>query len=269
MAGVTNVAFRTLCRELELARAGTVSKRQLTTYAVARRRSDSWHTPPASMLTDVAAYENTLFTTATTPASDLEIQGAAVFQRACSTCHNGPGLSTPGPAAPLAIPHFHDITVACPRPTDPANRWSYAVCAPSIARNARTYEISFADGFKMRRTSDDPGRALLTGFVFSAAAPAPGGTCAHPPCGAPILDDWQKFDVSGLHGVSKTAPYFHNNSAATLEDVVIHYEEFFKRISAINPPPALPAILTTDGVNRDRPNVPSERAALVAYLNTL
>jgi len=31
------------------------------------------------------------------------------------------------------------------------------------------------------------------------------------------LDDWDKFDVPGLRGISKTAPYFVNNSAATLD----------------------------------------------------
>ena len=34
-----------------------------------------------------------------------------------------------------------------------------------LARNARTYEITLANGTKIRRTSSDPGRALLTGFV--------------------------------------------------------------------------------------------------------
>jgi hypothetical protein len=143
-----------------------------------------------------------------------------------------------------------------------------APCPPSIARNAQTYEISFADGFKMRRTSTDPGRALLSGFVFSDV-PAADGSCLHAPCGPPHLDDWQKFEIAPLHGISKTAPYFHNNSAATLEDVVIHYEEFFKRSNAVNVLPPLPPLLTTDGVHRDRPNVPAERAALVAYLERL
>jgi hypothetical protein len=156
-----------------------------------------------------------------------------------------------------------------------------------LARNARTYEITFADGFKMRRTTTDPGRLLLTGHIFSAAAPVPPAVCAHPPCGPGPDDDFQKMDVTPLRGMSKTAPYFHNNSAATIEDVVIHYEEFFKRVNAINPAstPRTPGILTTgmlcsdprcagntcsqDGLCRDRPNVPSERAALVAYLKTL
>ena len=87
---------------------------------------------------------------------------------------------------------------------------------PRLARNARTYEITLANGTKIRRTSSDPGRALLTGFVGGPAG----------------QDDWNKFDVPGLRGISKTAPYFHNNSAATLEEVVDHYIEFFKRVQA-------------------------------------
>jgi hypothetical protein len=31
-----------------------------------------------------------------------------------------------------------------------------------------------------------------------------------------------------LRGVSKTAPYFHDNSAATLEQVIGHYQALFK-----------------------------------------
>jgi hypothetical protein len=40
-------------------------------------------------------------------------------------------------------------------------------------------------------------------------------------------------------------------------------------VSALDPPPDLPPVLTTHNVNRDRPNGPSERVALVAYLMTL
>jgi len=165
---------------------------------------------------------------------------------------------------------FADDLNACPRPVDteaPA-RWNLPPCPPALARNQQTYQISFDDGFTIRKTSSDPGRALLTGYVFSAE-PEADGSCLHPPCGLRQNDDWQKLDVPGLRGISQTAPYFHNNSAATLEDVVIHYEEFFKNVSVLDPPPDLPPVLTTDNVNRDRPNVPSERAALVAYLMRL
>src|SRR5262249_60931802 len=164
-----------------------------------------------------------------------------------------------------------------------------APCEGSRARASRTFEFTVAEGFRLPRTSTDLGRALLSGFIFSAPAPMPPATSEHPPCGGGPGDDFQKFDVAPLHGISQTAPYFHNNSAQTLEDVVIHYEEAFKRASALNPPetaPLTPAVLTTgikcsdpkcpvgtpcsaDNLCRDRPNVPSERAALLAYLMTL
>ena len=73
-----------------------------------------------------------------------------------------------------------------------------------------------------------------------------------------------------LRGIRKTAPFFHNNSAATLEEVVDHYIEFFKRVRAVAPanaPP--PPVATTDGVRFDRAPVPAEREALLAYLRKL
>jgi len=47
-----------------------------------------------------------------------------------------------------------------------------------------------------------------------------------------------------------------------------HYARL-KNVSALDPPPDGPALLTTDNVHPDRPNVPAERAALVAYLMRL
>ena len=143
----------------------------------------------------------------------------------------------------------------CPRPVDTVTpaRFAFAPCPDRLARNARTYEITMANGTKVRRTSSDPGRALLTGFVG----------------GAPPTDDWNKFDMPGLRGISKTAPYFHNNSAATLEEMVDHYVEFFKRVKANAAPGVVPAVATTDGVNFDRQPLPEERAALLAYLRKL
>ena len=85
----------------------------------------------------------------------------------------------------------------------------------------------------------------------------------------PPTDDWNKFDMPGLRGISKTAPYFHNNSAATLEDVVDHYIEFFKRVKANAAPGVVPPVATTDGVNFDRAPTPEERSVLLAYLRKL
>jgi hypothetical protein len=69
---------------------------------------------------------------------------------------------------------------------------------------------------------------------------------------------------------SGTAPYFHNNSAATLEEVVDHYMAFFARLRAVTPPGGTPPpAATTDGVHFDRQPLPEEREALLAYLRRL
>ena len=221
--------------------------------------------PPTQLLDDLAAFQRAQFSSprvraladalaageAELPDPDLpldpvEQQGKAVFQRACAQCHGGPSESN----APSPIVRYHDIVSQCPRPVDAQNRFAFAACSPSLNRNARTYEITVGAA-KIRRTSSDPGRALLTGFV---GGPAP-------------QDDWNKFDVPGLRGIAGTAPYFHNNSAATLDDVVDHYIEFFKRVEAVwVPGTPLPRIATTDGIHFDRRPIPEERAALIAYL---
>ena len=227
--------------------------------------------PSDRMLDDLSAFQRVLFTSSRVrelaealragsaplpdpdpPLDALEQQGKVVFVRACSQCHGGPAMSN----APLPLVRFHDILSQCPRPVDTATppRFAFAACPPRLARNARIYEIRLADGTTVRRTSSDPGRALLTGFV---GGPAP-------------RDDWNKFDVPGLRGISRTAPYFHNNSAATLDEMVDHYIEFFKRVKANTAPGApIPPVATTDGVHFDRQPLPEERAALLAYLRKL
>ncbi len=87
--------------------------------------------------------------------------------------------------------------------------------------------------------------------------------------GPAAADDWNKLDNNGLRGIRNTAPYFHNNSADTLGDVVDHYIEFFKRVRANAPPGVVPPIASTDGVNFDRAPTAEERAALLAYLRKL
>ena len=221
--------------------------------------------PPQRLLDDLAAFQRAQFTSPRAraladaiaegaallpdpdlPLDPLEQEGKAVFQRACAVCHGGPSETT----SLGAVVRFHDILAQCPRPVDPQGRFAFAACSPSLARNARTYEITIGTT-KVRRTSSDPGRALLTGFV---GGPAP-------------RDDWNKFDVPSLRGIAGTAPYFHNNSAATLEEVVDHYIEFFKRAEAVTVPGApIPPVATTDGIHFDRRPTAEERVALIAYL---
>jgi hypothetical protein len=228
------------------------------------------HAPGQQFLDDLHSFQRLLFTNprvralsdaidaGTTPLPDpdpplnaLEQQGKVVFTRACAQCHGGPNQSTP--QAPVI--RYHEVSAQCPRPVDTVSpaRFSFVPCPPRLARNARTYEITLANGSTVRRTSSDPGRALLTGFVG----------------GPPPQDDWNKLDMPSLRGISRTAPYFHNNSAATLEAVVAHYIEFFKRVVTQAPPGTAPPIASTDGIHFDRAPKPEEVPALLAYLRKL
>jgi cytochrome c peroxidase len=84
------------------------------------------------------------------------------------------------------------------------------------------YEISCNDGTQVNTT--DPGRALIT------------GKCA----------DISKFKTPGLRDLAARAPYFHNGSAATLQQVVSFYDQRFSM-----------------GLS------PDETADLVAFMSTL
>jgi cytochrome c peroxidase len=222
--------------------------------------------PPLDMLDDLAAFQQTLFSSPSVEAlanainslqtpfpdpdpelNELEQQGKVIFNRSCAQCHGGtlhPSGSTPETAFVRPIVRYHNIFTACPRPTTDG----FAPCPARLARNARTYRITLANGSFQFVTTSDPGRMLLTG------QPA----------------DLFVMDVTQLRGISRTAPYFHNNSAATLEEVIDHYVALFARVRRLNPPPNLPPILSSNGLVVDRGFInPDERAALLAYLRKL
>lgn len=224
--------------------------------------------PPADMLDDLAAFQQTLFTSPDVqrladaiasgstpfpdpdpPLDELELRGKEVFNRACAQCHGGtlhPSGSTPEATIVRPIVRYHNIQTACPRSTVASD--GFLPCPPRLARNARTYRITLANGTFQTFTTSDPGRLLLTGQI----------------------GDLGVMDVTQLRGISRTAPYFHNNSAATLEEVLDHYDAFFRRAARLNPPPNLPPILSSNGLVVDRGFVlPEERPALLAYLRKL
>lgn len=222
--------------------------------------------PPVRMLDDLAAFQRSLFSSSGVelladnilsgslqfadpdpPLNELELQGKAIFNRACAQCHGStlhPSGSTAEAAIVRPINRYHNIRTACPRPpTD-----GFTPCPQRLERNARIYRITLADGTFQTVTTSDPGRLLLTGQP----------------------DDLGVMDVTQLRGISKTAPYFHNNSAATLEEVLDHYDAFFRRAARLNPPPNLPTILSSNGLVIDRGFVTAEeRPALLAYLRKL
>ena len=229
--------------------------------------------PRQGVLDDLAAFQNSMFSSrrverlanamaaGTTPLPDpvpdlspLEQEGKAVFERACAHCHGNPEHPSTSTSLPESIPgrafaRYHDIRTACPRlPPPPSGlpEEPWLPCSPNVVNKIRTYEIRLPDGTAIRRSSSDPGRLLLIGDNL----------------------EFQKFDVPNLRGISRTAPYFINNSAKTLEEVLQQYRAFFALQNRIAVTPAAPgfSVISTDGIHRDRPFTPAEEPALLAYL---
>jgi cytochrome c peroxidase len=71
--------------------------------------------------------------------------------------------------------------------------------------------------------------------------------------------NWGEFSVPKLRGVSRTPPYMHDGSLATLEDVVRHYSELDPARIHSDGQGLLKALKLDDG----------EIADLVAFLETL
>jgi cytochrome c peroxidase len=87
-------------------------------------------------------------------------------------------------------------------------------------------------------SSTDPGRALITGNI----------------------NDLDGFKISPLRGIRKTGPYFHDNSAKTLEEVAAHYTRFFAFVTDPDGPgPAQGFIQLT----------PQDEADMVAFMKLL
>ena len=220
--------------------------------------------PDQALLDDLAAFEETIFSSPRVEAlalailagatefpnadpelNDLESQGRAVFTRACALCHGSashPSTTTSDATIPRPVIRYHNIITAFPRPAS-----DFAPGPARLQRNVQKYQVTLGNGTTTNITTSDPGRLLLTGQIA----------------------DLGMMDMPNLRGIAKTAPYFHNNSAATLDEMLDHYQAFFARVARLNPAP-LPPLLSSDGVTRDRAFfLPSERAALLAYLRKI
>ena len=122
----------------------------------------------------------------------------------CAHCHSGPLLNTTNEFAAAFIPS--------PAPIPKGQRFlSVGISEFNDAGNPlREFVFNAGTPQERRIVSPDPGRALLTGIVDD-----------------PTLEHVNAFKISPLRGIRHTAPYFHDNSARTLEDVAAHYAKFF------------------------------------------
>lgn len=152
----------------------------------------------------------------------------------CAICHSGPLLNTSNGFNPLPVPPFR-----VPKGT---RFQSVLVSELNQAGNpVHDFLVHNPDGSTTLVQSPDPGISLINGdFV-----------------GFPF-GQFSNFKIPILWGVKDTAPYFHDNSAKSLEEVVEHYALFF-------------VIATDTNIDGDPPLVftPQDKADLLAFLRLL
>ena len=147
----------------------------------------------------------------------------------CAGCHSGPMLNQTNQFLPF--------------PVAPGSRFQNVFVSEFNAAGNRVRDFIFKnpDGTTTVVKSPDPGRALITGDARSAN-----------------FDSVNAFKIPSLRGIRSTAPYFHDNSAKTLEDVVRHYDRFFATVGGLPTNGQPPFFLTAQ-----------EQADIVAYLKLL
>jgi cytochrome c peroxidase len=85
----------------------------------------------------------------------------------------------------------------------------------TAGNRVRDFIFTNPDGTTTIVMTPDPGRALITG------RPDPGN-----------FDNLNAFKIPTLWGIRHTAPYFHDNSAKTLEELATHYQRFLKSVGS-------------------------------------
>ena len=209
------------------------------------------HPPTADFLDSVAEFERHIFSSAQVrqlsaaigggqplpdldpPLTAIERKGKEKFDDFCGQCHGGPAQVKNlenrifPPFDGSTNPKSLNIVVSNP---PPVGFLSSPIQGPGFDLPARRYSVDLPDGATAVLVSSDPGTVLTE----SQALEMVGGNQV-----------FNRFDVPQLRGINKTAPYFHDHRANTLEDVVRHYQSFFAFINRVRGFP-LPLIADED-----------------------
>jgi cytochrome c peroxidase len=257
-------------------RLGTLPEQAL---AAMRDHSEITHDPGDRVLRRLAGFQEHLFTSARVknlsraldwnlplpdtdpPLNELERQGKTTFIEFCAKCHGGPAQTVNTDGRFLPVPQrgplpsgaqaFVNAFVQTPRTAPVPNAPDFFHGLPTANLEERTYLVTLPDGSTRAIVTSDPGRGLITGDAR----------------------EFGRFDVPTLFGVSRTAPYFHDNSAATLDDVVRHYQALFQLLTFFADNGLFAPLANGQGCNLGacgyRPLPDEEVPGLLAYLRKL
>jgi len=192
--------------------------------------------------------------------TESEIRGRQHFNELglCGQCHSGPLLNKLAPSfffasfgnrfsgALAGFPASAFGTSEPQRMPNPMRRFSMVCPSDGSSFACENVEL-FAALLPMHEVTVENG-------VLTASMPDPGYalTIAN-------LDFMADGKTPILRGIKDTAPYFHDNSAHTLEEVVHHYKLFFETLP----------YLATPFLGGRSSMTPQEEADIVAYLRLL
>jgi cytochrome c peroxidase len=164
------------------------------------------------------------------PLTAFERRGKERFDFFCAKCHGGPAQAQnlenrifppfDGSTNPVSL----NVVVSNPPPTGfPLS----PIQGPGFDLPTQRFTVTLPNGASVVLVSSDPG-TILTDIK---ALETVGGNQV-----------FNRFDIPQLRGINKTAPYFHDHRAKTLEDVVKHYQQFFFFINVVRglPLPQIP-----------------------------
>ena len=169
--------------------------------------------------------------------ADFSVNPPNLRPGACAACHSGPLLSETNQFLPVAVPpgtRFQTVLVS--EFNEAGNPVMHFVFRNQLRDlDPATNLDGIPDGI-IEVSSPDPGRALISGRADDVGS----------------FDQLNAFKISPLRGIARTAPYFHDNSSKSLEDVAEHYRKFFLFVTDPDGPgPAQPLLALTDQDKRD------------------
>jgi cytochrome c peroxidase len=161
--------------------------------------------------------------------SKLEQRGKEKFEFFCGKCHGGPAqvenrenrIFPPhdGSTNPVSI----NVGISNPLPKGLTSD----IHGAGFDLPVQKFTVALPTGGTVELLSSDPGTVLTDIHALETV----GGNQV-----------FNRFDIPQLRGINQTAPYFHDHRAATLEDVVRHYQRFFAFINEVRgfPLPKIP-----------------------------
>jgi len=222
----------------------------------------------ARALADSFAHNPGLEQAAVVTNGKLERQGQRTFEQFCASCHGGPTLAVNEDARFLPVgargprsqgaEELINIFVQTPRPPPPIAPPPAPATPhffdglPSADLPIMELSVLRPDSTRASVRSSDAGRLLISGD----------------------LRENGRFAVPTLFGAAATAPYFHDNSAATLEAVIEQYQALFKLMAFLDVEAGLFAPETNGqgcarGTCKFAPIPEADIPGLLAYLRQL